>query len=53
MLTAINQFHLGIIGLILFIFLGCGIEELSLLHDEAKEADVPFRDFLKDIWFKK
>lgn len=53
MLAAINQYHLGVIGLILFIFLACGIEEMSLLHEEAKQANVPFGDFLKDIWFKK
>lgn len=53
MLAMLNQTHLGVGGIILFVLLSCGIEELSLLHAEAKEADVPFGSFLKKIMMGK
>lgn len=53
MLAMIAQSHWTSWGLIAFILLSCGIEEMSLLHTEAEEADCPFGSFLKGILFKK
>lgn len=53
MLTMFDQTHLSMWCIILFVLLSCGIEELSLLHAEAKEADVPFGSFLKKVIMRK
>lgn len=53
MLALVDELHWPMWGLIDFILLSCAIEEMSLLHAEAEEADVPFASFLKDIFFKK